>query len=120
MRPTDRLHLGHLPLVFDHGAVELLLLGPQLLLQHAVLLVPLVHAGVPAAAAARHHLPPPHHLAQLVDGLRAVGWRRIQRGRGGRGGGNVSESFFSLLSFFLFLSPEFNASLQPDVVLNNG
>ncbi len=58
---TDRLHLCHLSLVFDDGAVEFLLLGSQLLLQFPVLHLLPVHLGV-VASVASSGIPPVHHL----------------------------------------------------------
>ncbi len=69
---TDRLHLRHLSLVFDDGAVEFLLLRSQLQLQLPVLLLLSVHLVVGASVASTHRLPPVHHLGQLVDSLGAI------------------------------------------------
>lgn len=80
---TDRLHLVDLPLVLDDGAVELLLLRPQLQLQLPVLLLlpPHVRVVAPATPAAAVHLPV-HDLCQLVDGLRTDTGAARQASRG--------------------------------------
>ena len=68
--PTDRLRVVDLALVLDDGAVQLLLLRPQLQLQLPVLLLLATQLCVVAAATA--HAPqllPVHDLRQLVDGL---------------------------------------------------
>lgn len=71
---TDRLHIRQLSLVLDDGAVELLLLRPQLQLQLPVLLLLPVHLGVNGPVASSHRVPSVHDLGQLVDGL----WAKTQ------------------------------------------
>ena len=131
---TDCLHLRHLSLVFDDGAVQLLLLGSQLQLQLPVLLLLPVHLGAGASVASPHRLPPVHHLSQLVDSL--GGGKKKKKHRDGSfyrdpleiNLNSVSAAGISMLLQHRFsktcftsrwFCPEFNTSLQLSIILNN-
>lgn len=76
---TDRLHLCHLSLEFDDGAVEFLLLGSQLQLQLPVFFLFPVHLGVGAPVTSSHRLSPVHHLSELVDSLESKKKRKERK-----------------------------------------